>query len=63
MGVLKKNLSIILVILLTLLLVAMVIWFFNKRIESIEKGKSKSTITNKEQTALLAINHPSSLII
>jgi len=36
----KKNLSIILIILLTLLLIAIVIRMFDKRIESIEKGKS-----------------------
>ena len=33
---LKKNLSIILIILLTLLLIAIVIWIFNNRIISIE---------------------------
>jgi len=34
---LKKNLSIIIIVLLTLLLMAVVIWIFNKRIEKIEK--------------------------
>jgi hypothetical protein len=33
----RKNLSIIVVILLTLLLIAMVIWVFDMRIENIEK--------------------------
>jgi flagellar basal body-associated protein FliL len=55
MGMLKKNLSIILVILLTLLLVAMVIWLFNKRIEGLEKGKSNSAVVNKEQPSLRAL--------
>jgi len=35
----KKNLSIILVILLTLLLIAMVIWVFDKKIKGIENKK------------------------
>ncbi|MES1225102.1 MAG: hypothetical protein ABUT20_56995 [Bacteroidota bacterium] len=35
----KKNLSVILVILMTIILVAMVVWLFNKRIERLEKGK------------------------
>jgi hypothetical protein len=39
---LKKKLSIILVILLTILLIAMVIWVFDKRIETIE-NKMNST--------------------
>jgi hypothetical protein len=43
----KKNLSIILVIVLTLLLVATVIWVFDKRIESIEKENSFQSVTNK----------------
>jgi hypothetical protein len=55
MGMIKKNLSIILVILLTLLLVAMVIWIFNKRIDTIEKTRSNSTITGKGQTPLLSV--------
>ena len=55
MDMLKKNLSIILVILLTMLLVAMVIWVFNRRIETIEKGKTNSTGINKRQSSVLAI--------
>jgi len=39
----KKNLSIILVILFTLLLIAIVIWVFDKRIESIGKGMYPTT--------------------
>ena len=34
---LKKNISIVLIVLLTLLLLAFVIWMFEKKIESIEK--------------------------
>ncbi|HEX5150994.1 MAG TPA: hypothetical protein VFW07_06075 [Parafilimonas sp.] len=34
---LKRNASIILIILLTLLLIALVIWLFDKRIENVEK--------------------------
>jgi len=33
----KRNASIILIILLTLLLIALVIWLYNERIENIEK--------------------------
>jgi hypothetical protein len=33
----KKRLSIILIILLTLLLIALVIWLYDKRIENIER--------------------------
>jgi len=33
---LKKNLSIIIVVMLTLVLIAIVIWLFDKRIENIE---------------------------
>ena len=47
----KKNLSIILVILLTLLLIAMVMWVFDKRIESIQKGQSSQDITTSFQNA------------
>jgi cbb3-type cytochrome oxidase subunit 3 len=46
----KKNLSIILIVLLALLLIAIVIWVFDKRIERIkEKAKPisvSSTVTN-----------------
>jgi len=48
----KKNLSIILVILLTLLLIAMVILVFDKRIEGIEK-RSPTSI----QTMAISQNH------
>jgi hypothetical protein len=41
---LRKNLSIILVVLLTLLLIALVIWVFDKRIKSIDK-KIKPSVT------------------
>jgi len=34
---LKKNISAILIVLITLLLIVIVIWVFDKRIESIEK--------------------------
>jgi len=34
---LKRNLSIILIILLTLLLIAIVVWLYDKRIEDVEK--------------------------
>jgi hypothetical protein len=44
----KKNLSIILVILFAILLIATVIWVFDKRIESIEKGKASQTVINKQ---------------
>jgi len=44
---LKKNLSIILVIVLTLLLIATVMWVFDKKIESIEKKKSLQTMLIK----------------
>jgi cbb3-type cytochrome oxidase subunit 3 len=47
---LKKNLLTILVILLTILLIAMVIWIFNNRIKDVEK-KMKTGITY-----ILAIN-------
>jgi hypothetical protein len=40
---LKKNLSVILVILLTLLLVALVIRVFDKRINAIEKRTESTT--------------------
>ena len=39
----KKNLSIIVVILLTVLLIAMVIWLFDKRMETIEKNLNLTT--------------------
>jgi hypothetical protein len=39
----KKNLSVIVVILLTLLLIAMVIWVFDKKIETVEKQMNPTT--------------------
>jgi len=47
---LRKNLSIILIVLLAMLLIAMVIWVFNKRIESIGK-KMKITLIHSKQFA------------
>ena len=42
----KKNLSIIVVVLLTILLMAIVIWIFNRRIEKIGvKSKADSYIS------------------
>ena len=41
----QKNLSIILIILLTLLLIAIVIWVFDKKIESIENMKRRIVLT------------------
>ena len=38
----KKKTSIILIALLTLLLIALVIWFFNKKIENIDKAYTGS---------------------
>jgi len=46
----EKNISIILVVLLTLLLLALVIWMFDKKLESIEQRIQKpatGTIDNK----------------
>ncbi len=43
----KKNLSVILVILLTLLLIAIVIWVFDKKIKSIDKKKSVQSMLIK----------------
>jgi len=56
---LKKNLSIILVVLITLLLIAMVIWVFDKRIKSIDK-KIKPTVTylNLNNPGKKIIDHP-----
>jgi uncharacterized membrane protein AbrB (regulator of aidB expression) len=65
MDMLKKNLSIILVIVLTLLLVAMVIWVFNKRIESMDgKTKPATSKTNALHISAMktiAINYHSHL--
>ena len=43
----KKNLSIIIIILLSLLLIAIVIWMYDKRIESIEM-KMKITYNSSQ---------------
>ena len=48
---LKKNLSIILVVLLTILLMAIVIWIFNRRIEKIG-------MTNKANSYILFRKYP-----
>jgi len=54
----KKNLSIILVILFTLLLIAMVIWVFNKRIAAIEmKTNSTTSYVNAKSFESLFKNH------
>ena len=37
----KKNVSIIIIVLFTLLLLALVIWMFDKKIETIEKKMSE----------------------
>ena len=50
MYILKKNLSIIIVILLTLALISIVIWMFNKRIEKIDKHL-KGRVMIKEKQA------------
>ena len=47
---LKKNVSVILVILLTLLLIAMVIRVFDKRIEAIEKAGHVQNVINRGMT-------------
>ena len=39
----KKNLSVIVVILLTLLLIGIVIWVFDKKIETVEKQMNPTT--------------------
>ena len=41
---LKKNLSIILIIVLTMLLIAVVIWVFDKRIKAIQKKTDHTMI-------------------
>lgn len=43
-AMLKKNLSIILIIFLMLLLIAVVFWVFNRRIESIGKKMKMTTM-------------------
>ena len=48
---LKRNISIILVVLLTLLLLALVIWMFDKKIESIEKKIQVPVTTESKQEA------------
>jgi len=45
---LKKNISIVLIVLLTLLLLAFVIWMFEKKIESIEK-KIEAPVTRESK--------------
>ena len=41
---LKKNLSVILIILLMLILIAVVFWIFNRRIESLGKKMKMTTM-------------------
>jgi len=43
----KKNLSLILVILLMFLSIAIVVWIFNKKIQNIEKKKPVQTMLTK----------------
>jgi len=45
---LKKNLSIILLILFGLLLIAFVIWFFERRLNKIQTEMNQSTLTVKK---------------
>jgi len=47
----KKNISIILIILLTVLLLAFVIWMFDRKIENIEK-KMKQSSTHVDKTII-----------
>ena len=55
---LKKNISIVLIILLTLFLLAFVIWMFDKKIETVEKKMNHSvTRLSKLNNSLLKINH------
>jgi len=49
---LKKNLSIILVIVLTLMLIMMVIRLFDKRIEAIEKGNRVENAIDRDTNRL-----------
>ncbi|HKO80642.1 MAG TPA: hypothetical protein VJU78_09610 [Chitinophagaceae bacterium] len=59
----KKKTSIILIALLTLLLIALVIWFFNKKIENIDKAYtgslnySQQHLTNRALYKSFAIMH------
>jgi len=46
---LKKNLSILFIILLSLLLIAMVIWMYEKRIETIEVKMHKNYLQFSEK--------------
>ncbi len=48
----KKNLLVILIILLTFLLLALVIWTYNKRIESIEKGTPNQSLNFLNNTVI-----------
>jgi hypothetical protein len=55
---LKKNISIILIVLLTLLLLAFVIWMFDKKIETLETKMNHSvTRLSKQNSSLLKINN------
>ena len=53
----KKNFLIILIILITILLIAFVVWAYNKRIESIEHKME----TNKTYSSAKAMNEPSEM--
>ena len=53
---LKRNASIILIILLTILLIALVIWLFDKRIKNIEKKMEPVLSTQLIEATTLICN-------
>jgi hypothetical protein len=54
---LKKNLPFILIALVTLLMIAIVIWMFDKRIKSIEKRPYNSTLLKRGNIRIATNNH------
>jgi len=53
---LRKNLSIIIVVLIALLLMALVIWVFGRRIEKIEKkNRTNISLNSRHESVIITV--------